>query len=95
MQITRVSPQEIRTEPVAVATNPGSIVTSGVPLARQVEHVLGARALDSPRAGEGEYGFLCTGEPAAFRANGTRFLQLPLGTVGSVQLGRAGGEVAA
>jgi glutamate racemase len=66
-----------------------SIVTSGAPLARQVEHVLGTRGLDSPREGEGSYGFLCTGEPAAFRAQGTRFLQLPLGEVGPVRLGGA------
>jgi glutamate racemase len=64
-------------------------VTSGTPLARQVEHVLGTRGLDSPRAGEGSYGFLCTGDPATFRAQGTRFLQLPLGDVGQVRLGGA------
>ena len=40
-----------------------TIVTSGAPLARQVEHVLGTRGLDSPRRGEGAYGFLCTGDP--------------------------------
>jgi glutamate racemase len=66
-----------------------AMVTSGAPLARQVEHVLGTRGLDSPRAGEGSYGFLCTGDPAAFRAQGTRFLQLPLGDVGRVRLGGA------
>jgi glutamate racemase len=62
------------------------IVTSGAPLARQVEHVLGTRGLDSPAGGEGRYGFLCTGEPAPFREQGTRFLQLPLGDVGRVRL---------
>ena len=40
-----------------------TIVTSGAPLARQVEHVLGTRGLDSPGRGEGRYGFLCTGDP--------------------------------
>jgi glutamate racemase len=63
------------------------IVTSGAPLARQVEHVLGTRGIDSPAGGEGRYGFLCTGEPAGFREHGTRFLQLPLGEVGHVRLG--------
>ena len=53
------------------------IVTSGAPLARQVEHVLGTRGLDSPAGGEGRYGFLCTGAPAGFSEQGTRFLQLP------------------
>jgi glutamate racemase len=64
-----------------------TMVTSGAPLARQVEHVLGTRGLDSPNEGEGSYGFLCTGEPAAFRAQGTRFLQLPLGEVERVRVG--------
>ena len=73
-----------------------AIVTSGAPVARQVEHVLGARGLDSPREGEGTYGFLCTGERSTFSANGTRFLQLPLGDVGEVRLGApAGGARAA
>ena len=34
------------------------IVTSGAPLARQVEHVLGARGLGNPAGGEGDYAFL-------------------------------------
>ena len=73
-----------------------TIVNSGAPLARQVEHVLGTRGLDSPDGDEGDYGFLCTGDPTAFRAQGTRFLQLPLGEVGRVSLGSPiGGAVAA
>ena len=72
-----------------------AIVTSGAPLARQVEHVLGTRGLDSPAAGEGAYGFLCTGEPAPFHAQGTRFLQLPLGRVERVRLGEPVGRVVA
>jgi glutamate racemase len=70
-----------------------TIVTSGAPLARQVEHVLGARGLDAPVHGEGAYDFLCTGDAAAFRALGTRFLQLPLGEVERVPF--ADSEVAA
>ena len=69
-----------------------AIVTSGAPLARQVEHVLGTRGLDSPRTGEGAYDFLCTGAPAAFRAQGTRFLQLPLRAVEQVRLAGPGGR---
>ena len=57
------------------------IVTSGAPVARQVEHVLGSRGLGSPQAGEGRYSFLCTGDTERFRALGTHFLQLPLGEV--------------
>ena len=54
-----------------------AIVTSGAALARQVEHALGSRGLArTAHAGEGDYRFLCTGDPEAFRALGTRFLQL-------------------
>ncbi len=62
------------------------IVTSGGALARQVEHALGSRGLASPHRSEGDYRFLSTGDPEAFRMLGTRFLQLPLGTVEQVQL---------
>jgi glutamate racemase len=63
-----------------------TIVTSGAALARQVEHALGARGLASQRRGEGTYSFLCTGDDAAFRALGTRFLQMPLTEVEHVDL---------
>jgi glutamate racemase len=62
-------------------------ITSGAALARQAEHALGSRGLDNPRDGEGEYWFLCTGDAQAFRALGTRFLQMPLGEVVQVRLG--------
>ena len=43
------------------------------------------RAGCSTRAtGEGGYRFLCTGDVDAFRALGTRFLQMPLGEVAHV-----------
>jgi glutamate racemase len=71
-----------------------AIVSSGAPLARQVEHVLGARGLESPRAGEGDYSFLCTGDTDAFLTLGTRFLQMPLGDVEHVQLPSAEAEPA-
>src|SRR3954453_13447125 len=57
------------------------IVSSGVPVARQVEHVLGSRGLGNPGAGEGAYRFLTSGEPETLRPQGTPFLQLPLGPV--------------
>jgi glutamate racemase len=70
------------------------LITSGAPLARQVEHVLGARGLAHPRGDvengavvEGDYRFLCTGDADAFRALGSRFLQLPLGPVEPVAIG--------
>ena len=62
------------------------IVTSGAPVAHQVEHVLGARGLASPHVGEGDYRFLTTGDVEAFRALGSVFLQLPLGDVEHVTL---------
>jgi glutamate racemase len=92
------------------------IITSGAPLARQVEHVLGARGLAHPRGDaevlgaamsdgdavgaathivEGDYAFLCTGDVTAFRALGSRFLQMPLGEIEAVSLGEpayAGGR---
>jgi glutamate racemase len=63
-----------------------TIVTSGAALARQVEHALGSRDLATRRTGEGTYSFLCTGDVAAFRALGTRFLQMPLTEVERVEL---------
>ncbi|MDQ4041342.1 MAG: glutamate racemase [Actinomycetota bacterium] len=70
------------------------LITSGIPLSRQVDHVLGSRGLGSPRRGEGDYRFLCTGDVERFRANGTRFLQMPLGEVEHVTL-PAGAQVGA
>jgi len=67
-----------------------AIVTSGAALARQAEHALGARDLGAGRTGEGRYSFLCTGDVEAFRALGTRFLQMPLTEVQRVAL-RGGG----
>jgi len=63
-----------------------TIVTSGAAAARQVEHALGSRGLDSRRTEEGDYRFLCTGDPETFRALGTRFLQMPLREVTQVTL---------
>jgi glutamate racemase len=64
-----------------------TIVTSGAALARQVEHALASRDLVNPRADEGDYAFLCTGDPERFRALGTRFLQMPMHSVTQVRLG--------
>jgi glutamate racemase len=58
-----------------------AIITSGEALARQVERALAARGMGTPRTSEGDYRFLCTGDPGRFRELGTRFLQLPLGVV--------------
>jgi len=63
-----------------------TIIASGAPLARQVSHVLGARGLATRSSGEGDYSFLCTGDPDSFRSLGSRFLQMPLGVVETVLL---------
>jgi glutamate racemase len=63
-----------------------ALISSGAALARQVEHALSTRSLQHPRAGEGEYRFLCTGDTDAFHELGTRFLQMPLGRVEHVEL---------
>jgi glutamate racemase len=67
-----------------------TLVSSGAALARQVEHALNTRGLQNPRAQEGDYRFLCTGDAASFRDLGTRFLQMPLGPVAHIQLGEVG-----
>ena len=46
----------------------------------------GSRGLGNPRDGEGDYRFLSSGDPEALRASGTRFLQLPIGSVEHVPL---------
>ncbi|HUA73180.1 MAG TPA: glutamate racemase [Solirubrobacteraceae bacterium] len=63
-----------------------TLISSGAALARQVEHALSTRSLQSPRRGEGDYRFLCTGDTQAFHELGTRFLQMPLGEVEHVRL---------
>jgi glutamate racemase len=71
-----------------------TLVTSGGALARQVEHALSTRELRNPRGegggGEGDYRFLCTGDPDSFHELGTRFLQMPLGAVERVELSAVG-----
>ncbi len=62
------------------------LVRSGAAVARRVQHALASRDLESPRREEGDYRFLCTGDAETFRALGTRFLQMPLGTVQHVDL---------
>jgi glutamate racemase len=66
-----------------------TIIASGAAVARQTQHALVARGLDAAPADgvrEGRYSFQCTGDPASFRALGTRFLQMPLGEVDRVVL---------
>jgi len=58
-----------------------ALVSSGEGVARSVERALASRSLLNPSRDEGSYRFSCTGDPLAFQALGTRFLQMPLGEI--------------
>jgi len=64
-----------------------TLIAPGAAIARRVECALEARGLASDSEGEGDYRFLCTGDPESFRALGSRFLQMPLSDVTHVELG--------
>ncbi len=64
------------------------LVAGGHAVAAAVQRTLERDGIANPANGtEGAYGFLCTGDAAAFREVGTRFLQMPLGDVERVDLG--------
>jgi glutamate racemase len=65
-----------------------ALITSGDAVARRVEQALALRELATPQVGEGSYDFLCTSDADAFARVGSRFLQLPMGTVKHVELPR-------
>src|SRR3954454_12507158 len=58
-----------------------TLVFSAEETAREVAETLARKGIENAAGREGDYRFLTTGEPAAFRALGERFLQLPLGEV--------------
>jgi glutamate racemase len=62
------------------------IVSSGEAIADAVQRELRLGPGGSDPGRRGGYRFLCTGDPEAFRAIGTRFLQMPLGEVRQVQV---------
>jgi glutamate racemase len=62
------------------------LVTAGHAVAAAAQRALDERGLARASDGEGDYSFLCTGDVAAFRDLGTRFLQMPLGEVERVQI---------
>jgi len=62
------------------------LVTAGHAIAATAQRVLSERGLESDGREEGEYRFICTGDPESFRELGTRFLQMPLGEVELVAL---------
>jgi glutamate racemase len=63
-----------------------TIVSSGEAIADAVQRELRAGPGESDAGRRGSYRFLCTGDPEAFRAVGTRFLQMPLGEVRQVEV---------
>ncbi len=63
-----------------------TLVFSAEETAREVAETLSRKGIENDREREGEYRFLTTGDPQAFRELGERFLQLPLGTVEHVEV---------
>jgi glutamate racemase len=63
-----------------------TLVFSAEETAREVAETLARKGIENDAAREGEYRFLTTGDPAAFREMGRRFLQLPIGDVEHVAL---------
>jgi glutamate racemase len=62
------------------------LVSAGHAIAASAQRVLDETGLAAQNEGEGEYRFLCTGDPDDFRELGTRFLQMPLGEIELVEL---------
>ena len=69
-----------------------TLVFSAEETAREVAETLARKGIENEEGREGSYRFLTTGDPAAFRALGERFLQLPLGEVEHVGRRRPGDE---
>lgn len=65
------------------------LVAGGHAVAAAVQRALEGAGLGRPGGVEGRYDFLCTGDADAFRAIGTRFLQMPLGDIERVDLDAA------
>jgi glutamate racemase len=63
-----------------------TIVSSGEAIASEVEATLQAAGIENDEHRRGDYRFLATGDPEAFRRAGTRFLQLPIGQVEHVEV---------
>jgi glutamate racemase len=62
------------------------LVSGGHAVAAAVQRTLEGSGIAREPRGEGTYDFLCTGDPDAFHAIGTRFLQMPLGEVELVEI---------
>jgi glutamate racemase len=67
-----------------------TIVSSGEAIATEVETKLREQGVENDERRRGDYRFLATGDPEQFRRAGTRFLQLPIGSVEHVEVAAAG-----
>ena len=63
-----------------------TLVFSAEETAREVAETLARKGIENDGGREGDYRFLTTGDPAAFREMGARFLQLPIADVEHVTL---------
>jgi glutamate racemase len=71
-----------------------TLVFSAEETAREVAETLTRKGIENDNAREGVYRFLTTGDPAAFRETGRRFLQLPIGDVEQVTVAELEGAAA-
>ena len=69
-----------------------TLITSAEEIAREVAETIARRGVGNEPAREGDYRFLCTGDPAAFREVAGRFLQLPLTGVERVDAAHPAGR---
>jgi glutamate racemase len=67
-----------------------TLVFSAEETAREVAETLARKRIENQPVREGAYRFLTTGDPAAFREMGARFLQLPIADVEHVTLAELG-----
>jgi glutamate racemase len=71
-----------------------TLVFSAEETAREVSDTLARKRIENAAERTGAYRFLTTGDPAAFREMGRRFLQLPIGDVEHVAVARLEGAAA-
>jgi glutamate racemase len=67
-----------------------TLVFSAEETAREVAETLARKGIENNAGRTGDYRFLTTGDPDAFREMGRRFLQLPIGEVEHVTLAQLG-----
>ncbi len=67
-----------------------TLVFSAEETAREVSDTLARKRIENDPTRTGAYRFLTTGDPAAFREMGRRFLQFPIGEVEHVSLAQLG-----